>query len=269
MGKFLKEFDMRSFFFIMMIAAMLVSCGKSEKQLAAEKYSLAQSLYEMGDTMQALQQLDTIQKTYKEAVRTIADAGQLKKRIYGELLYKAEDEMDSLQVTLAELEKKFIKEKTEFDRYTQYIHKSQEFKRRWNKSFIQIYLDERGELYITSNYYGDQWLEHTGLRVYDGDLQAKTEKVALDSPLSHRSDFLDTKWEKVTYRDGADNGVIEFIAENADKNLKAVFLGSRYYYIVLESFDKQAMADALALSKVLKRKARLEHEIKSLKSKIA
>jgi hypothetical protein len=256
-------------FSILILFALFASCGKSEKELAAEKYALAQNLYEMGDTAEALQQLDTIQKSYKEAVKTVAEAGQLKKKIYGEMLYQAEDEMDSLQVKLAGLEKKFIKEKTEFDRYPQYIHKTQDFKRRWNKSFIQVHLDERGELYVTSNYYGDQWLEHTGLRVYDGDLQAKTEKVPLDNALNHRSDFMDTKWEKVTYRDGADNGVIEFISLNADKNLKAVFLGTRYYYIILEDYDKQAIVDALALSKALKRKAQLEQEIKSLKSKIA
>jgi hypothetical protein len=260
---------MTRIFLILTIAVIFASCGKSVKESAAEKYALAQNLYEMGDIAEALQQLDSIQLLYKEAVQTAAEANQFKKKIYGEMLYQAEDEMDSLQVKLADVEKKFIKEKTEFDRYAQYIHKTQDFKRRWNKSFIQVHLDERGELYVTSNYYGDQWLEHTGLRVYDGDLQAKTEIVPLDNALNHRSDFMDTKWEKVTYREGADNCVIEFIANNPERNLKAVFLGTRYYYIILEDYDKQAIVDALALSKLLKRKVQLEQQIKSLKSKVA
>ena len=90
-------------------------------------------------------------------------------------------------------------------------------------------MDERGELYISSNYHGKEWLDHTGMRVYDGPDQAKTEKVALDSPDNHRSDFMEVKWEKVTYRDGKDNGVIEFIANNTQRHLKAVFLGERYF----------------------------------------
>ena len=260
--------NLTKYFFILVLLGMLVSCGKSEKKLAAEKFVLAQNLYKMGDTTEALQQLDTIHKLYKGAVQTIVEASQFKKKIYGDLFYQKQDEMDSLKVKLEKLESKFVKEKTEFDRYTQYIYKRQEFKRRWNKSFIQVHLDERGELYISSNYYGDQWLEHTGIRVYDNDIQAKTKNIPLDNALNHRSDFLDTKWEKVSYRDDAENGIIEFIAQHADRNLKAVFLGSRYYYIVLETYDKQAIVDALALSKVLKQKAKLEQEIKSLQSKV-
>lgn len=255
-------------FFILILAVSLFSCGKSEKELAAEKLALAQNLYDMGDTTQALQQLDTIQKMYKGAIQAVVDADKFEKKIYADLLYKKQDEMDSLNVKLVKLEDKFVTEKTEFDRYTQYIHKRQQFKRRWDKSFIQVHLDERGELYISSNYYGDKWLDHTGIRVYDNDLQAKTEKIPLDNVLNHHSDFMDTKWEKVSYRDGADNGVIEFIAKHADLNLKAVFLGSRYYYIILEEYDKQAIIDALALSKALKQKAKLEKEIQSLQSKV-
>ncbi|KOH46171.1 outer membrane protein assembly factor BamD [Sunxiuqinia dokdonensis] len=255
-------------FFIALIAALLFSCGKSEKELAAERLTLAENTYQKGDTTQALQHLDTLSMKYKGAIETLVKADQFRKKIYGDLFYQAQDEMDSLQVKLEKLEAKFVKEKTDFDRYTQYVHKRQQFERRWDKSFIQIHLDERGELYISSNYYGDQWLEHTGLRVYDQDIQAKTEKVELDNVLNHRSDFMETKWEKVSYRDGADNGVIEFIAEHADRNLKAVFLGSRYYYIILEEYDKQAIKDALALSALLKQKAKLEKQIQSLQSKV-
>ena len=247
---------------------ILISCGKSEKQKAAERIQLAETLYAQGDTSQSLQQLDSVKMLYKGAIQAIVAADQFKKTIYSDILYRKQDELDSLKIKIEKLEKNFVKEKTEFDRYTQYIHKRQEFKRRWNKSFLQIHLDERGELYLSSNYYGEQWLDHTGIRVYDDDIQAKTEKIPLDNVLNHRSDFLDTKWEKVSYTDGKDDGVIQFIAEHADRNLKAVFLGKRYYYIILEDYDKKAIKDALALSGMLKRRTVLETEISSLQSKI-
>jgi hypothetical protein len=44
--------------------------------------------------------------------------------------------------------------------------------------------------------------------------------------------------------------VIEFIANNTDRNLKAVFLGKGQNYIILEEFDKTAVKDALALSQL-------------------
>jgi hypothetical protein len=162
----------------------------------------------------------------------------------------------------------FDTEKTEYDRFVQYIPKMQNFERRWDKSFIQLHLDERGELYISSNYYGAEWLNHIGLRVYDGVFQAKTDSVSLDDPNNHHSEFMNTHWEKVSYKNGKDNGVIQFIAENAERNLKAVFLGKRMYFIVLEQFDKQAVKDALALSNALKLKIQLEKEIKDLQSKV-
>jgi hypothetical protein len=161
-----------------------------------------------------------------------------------------------------------VTEKTEYDRFTQYIHKMQNFDRRWNKSFIQLHLDERGELYISSNYYGEQWLNHVGIRVYDGVFQAKTDTIAIGNPNNHQSEFMNTHWEKVSYKNGKDNGVIQFIADNADRNLKAVFLGKRMYFIVLEAYDKQAIKDALELSNALKHKIQLGKEIRELQSKV-
>jgi hypothetical protein len=79
---------------------------------------------------------------------------------------------------------------------------------------------------------------------------------------------MDLKWEKVSYRNGKDNGVIEFIAKNADRRLKAVFLGKRYYFIILETYDKEAVKKALELSKALKKRKRLETEIQRLQKQL-
>jgi hypothetical protein len=79
---------------------------------------------------------------------------------------------------------------------------------------------------------------------------------------------MEYKWEKVSYRNGKDNGVIEFIADHTDRKLKAVFLGKGQFYIILEEFDKTAVKDALALSKAIKSKNELEKEIKILQKKL-
>ncbi|HAX95486.1 MAG TPA: hypothetical protein DCY35_03035, partial [Prolixibacteraceae bacterium] len=97
-------------------------------------------------------------------------------------------------------------------------------------------------------------------------LSARTDSVGITDADNHRSDFLESKWEKVTYRNGRDNGVIEFIAENSHLKLKAVFLGKRYHYIVLEDFDKKAIRDALELSREIKSRIALENEIKQLQN---
>ncbi len=235
----------------------MFACGPSQEDLARVRLSKAKILLENRDTSNALLQLDSIAKLYPKAVYSINAAKNLKNEISWDILQKNEIELDSVKTLISDLEKNFTKEKTEFDRYTQYNHKKQNFERRWDESYIKIHLDERGELYISSNYHGKEWLDHTGMRVYDGPDQAKTEKVALDSPDNHRSDFMEVKWEKVTYRDGKDNGVIEFIANNTQRHLKAVFLGERYFYIILEDYDKKAVKDAFELSKLIKREKQL------------
>lgn len=247
---------------------MVVACGPSDEEKAKVKIDLARQLLLRNDTLAAVSQLDSIAKLYPEAMYARNAAQNLLKDIRFELMQRKESELDTLKLRIVDLEKSFVKEKTEFDRYTQYIHKRQTFKRAWDRSYIQVHLDERGELYLSSNYHGENWLNHTGLRVYDSGDDAKTEVIPVGSTDNHRSDFMEAKWEKVSYRNGKDNGVIEFIANNVDRNLKAVFLGKEYYYILLEAYDKEAVRDALLLSNALKKAKILEAEIKGLQKKM-
>lgn len=246
----------------------LVACGPSEEEKARVKLNLAKTLISKQDTLGALIQLDSIPKLYAEAVYSVNAAKNMGSEIRFSILQQKETLLDTLNIQIEEMEKPFVKEKTEFDRYTQYIHKRQTFTRAWDRSYIKVHLDELGDISLSSNYHGENSLNHYGLRVYDSGESAKTDSIPLGSPNNHQSDFMEAKWEKVTYRSGADNGVIEFIANNTERNLKAVFLGKEYYYILLESYDKEAVRDALALSKAIKSKKVLEAEIKALQKKL-
>ena len=250
------------------LAILFVSCGPSDEERARAKLNLAKMLLEKQDTTQALQQLDSITLLFPKAPYSVNAAKNMMTEINFELLRKKEAELDSALVQIEKLEKSFTKEKTEFDRYTQYIHKRQTLQRAITSSFIQVHLDERGELFISSNYYGKSSINHIGMRVYDGDLSAKTDTVPLGDVNNHQSDFMEFKWEKVSYRNGKDNGVIQFIADNADRKLKAVFLGKGQFYIILEDYDKAAVKDALALSKAIKRKSAIEKEVQVLQKKL-
>ena len=250
---------------VLLVLLLVVSCGPSDEDKARTKLDYSRTLLSNNDTLGALTNLDSIKALYPKAVYSVNAAKNLTNEIRFDVLRRKELELDSLQSLIAELEKPFEKEKTEFDRYTQYTHRRQTFQRAWNRSYVQVHLDERGELYISSNYFGEDWLNHVSLRVYDQGDDAKTDTIPLDNPNNHRSDFMDLRWEKVSYRNEKANDVVEFIAQNADRNLKAVFLGNKYYYIVLESYDKQAVIDALALSTAIKKRSALEAEIKETK----
>lgn len=259
-----KLFPYTAFFLFLLVYA----CGPSDEDKARISLEQANTYLQDQDTTAALLKLDSIAKLYPKAVYSINAAQNIAKQLRFDLMQRKEAELDTLKTTIAGMEKNFVKEKTEFDRYTQYIPKRQTFQRAWNRSYIQVHLDERGDLYLSSNYYGDHWLNHVGLRVYDKGEDAKTDSIPLGSVDNHHSDFMETKWEKVSYRNGKDNGVIEFIANNVDRNLKAVFLGKEYYYIILETYDKKAVHDALALSKAIKKKKALENEVVALQKKL-
>ncbi len=255
-------------YFILFLLVTLVACGPSDEEKARVKLNLAKSLLEKQDTTNALLQLDSIAVLYPKAVYSANAAKNLKNEVKFDLLQRIQTNLDSTKVKIAELEKPFEKEKTNFDRYTQYTYKRQTFERAWDRSYIQVHLDERGEMYISSNYFGEEWLDHVALRVYDQGDDAKTDTIPIGDVNNHRSDFMEKKWEKVSYRNGKDNGVIEFIAKNADRRLKAVFLGKRYYYIILETYDKEAIKKALELSKAIKKRKHLENQIQQLQKQL-
>jgi hypothetical protein len=256
------------FFSAIFLAFIFVACGPSDEEKARAKMNYAKVLLEKQDTALAMLHLDSIALLFPKAPYSVNAAKNMMTEINFELLHKKETALDTINTRIAELENAFVKEKTEFDRFTQYIHKRQTFQRAWNRSYIRIHLDERGDLYLSSNYHGKNSINHYGLRVYDADISAKTDSVPVGDANNHQSDFMEFKWEKVTYRNGKDNGVIEFIANNTDRKLKAVFLGKGQNYIILEEFDKTAVKEALALSQAIKSKSELEKEIKVLQNKL-
>jgi hypothetical protein len=267
---FVKTFTMSRVctIFSLFILILLISCGPSQEERGRARLNFARALLQQNDTVDALLHLDSIATLLPKATFAINAAKNLKKELLWEILQQKGNQLDTIKIRISELERNFNTEKTLFDRFTQYLHKRQTWERSWNRSYIQILLNERGDLSLVSNYNGTEWLNHTGLRVYDQGLSARTDSVGIGEVDNHRSDFLESKWEKVTYRNGRDNGVIEFIAENAHLRLKAVFLGRRLHFIVLEDFDKKAVQDALALSKAIKYRNQLEADIKQLQGSL-
>jgi len=255
-------------FFLGLMSVLFVSCGPSPSEKAAQQINRAESLLSQGDTVKAVESLDSIAKKYPKAVAQIKKADEMKNRIFVGELVSLRAQRDSLNEEINVLSKNFTTKKGEFDQYMQYVPKRQSVNRSWDRSFIQVHLDASGRIYLSSNYYGDKWLNHVAIRVYDGKLSARTDTVPLNDVNNHHSEFLDKKWEQVSYKNGKSDDVIKFIAEHTNLKLKAVFLGKRYYYIVLETFDKEAVKNAYDLSLVLKAKNKLDKQIKSLEAKV-
>lgn len=253
---------------VVIMLAFFAACGPSEPQKAVNKLNLAESLLAQGDTANALLHFDSIPKLYPKAVVEGRKATQLSNRIYVSMMIEKRNSLDGARTTIDSLMKDFTAEKGEFEKYTNYIYSRQTIDKSWSRSFLKVWVNELGDLFLSSNYYGAEQLNHYSIRVYDKEIQAKTDSVALGSVFNYQSDFNSLKWEKVTYRNGQADEVIKLIASRPELKLKAVFLGKRRYSIVLEDSDKKAIKEALELSDALKAKIQFEKEIAAMQGKI-
>jgi len=253
--------------FLVLLLLVFVACGPSQREKAVGVVANAEAMAASGDTLNAIDLLKTVPVQYPKAKVQIEVSKKIADELYRQLIDNRKAQLVALDKSISQLEEGFIKEKTEFDTYVQYIPKRLKFSQSWNKSFIQVNLDERGEIFLTSHYMGKGWLRHTAIKVYDEGLESQTEKVALDDPNNRKSDFLEYKWEKVSYTQGRSDLLIQFIAKNYQRNLKCAYMGSNYYYIVLEGFNKEAIHDAYVLSQNIKQRKQLQLDISTLEKK--
>ncbi len=249
---------------------LLLSCGPSKQELAQGKLNRAEVFLATGDTASCLLHLDSIARIYPECKSEIAKATTISSAIYTSQLIKERQNLESANTLIGSYLKEFKTEKGEFERYTNYIPNRQVFDKSWSRSYIQVSLNEKGDLTLASNYYGEQWLSHTSFRIVTELFTVKTDSVPLGTINNHRSDFGESKWEKVTYRGEQAEEVIKAIALNADKKVKAVFKGegSSTYIMWLEDYDKEAIKAAYNLSKGFKIKKASEQKIPELEKKI-
>jgi len=252
---------------LIVLLFVVYSCGSSQRDKALTKSNEAKLIIEQGDTLKAIGMFEAIPSQFPKAKVQVGVSKNIVDDLYRQLIDNRKAQLAATERQIGILEKNFVKEKTEFDLYVQYVPKQLSLSKSWNRSFIQVNLDERGEIFLTSHYMGKDWLRHTAIKIYDEELQAKTPDVPMSDPNNRESDFLEYKWEKVAYMNGKSDEVIKFIVDNKERDLKCVYIGSNYYYIILEDFNKEAICNAYLLSLAIKRKADLINQIKELEKR--
>ena len=257
---------------LIFLPAMFISCGPTPEEVAADAFVRAQKLYEakqFNDTKLLLDsiienlpgQIEYVTRS-EDLLRTIQTSEQEQNLVFLDSLLKAKKE------ELKPLMKNFRKS-DEYGAKEILIHKRQKPENSYGRTFIRAHLDMDGNFYISSRYTGEYRLHHNRIKVYYNKKSATTEKVEEDGFLNRSFEDNGTMWEVVSYKDGMDNGVIDFIAANWDKSLKVQFIGKKYYYIVMEKFDKEAIRDANEISFVLKDIAHIKKEIKNTKYQLS
>lgn len=259
----------------------LISCGPSDKESANGLLNSAKELYKANDLSGSKYLIDSLEKSYPEEIEAIADGRRLLWQVEIDEQQNSIEFYDSILVLqrakVMALSKDFIYKEGPLPGHPgEYTHKRQQISNSYDRVFLKAHVQDDGVFCVSSRYHGKSYIKHNSVRVYNKGVSMQTLKVPLDNVKNRRFDDGSEKWEIVRYYDDAENGIINFIADNINKPLKVVFLGEKYHYIVMEKFDKEAIVKGAELASVLKNIKTLERSkqlcqkrIKLLKDKAA
>lgn len=146
------------------------------------------------------------------------------------------------------LKKKFNFKKDEFKEIGWYTHKNQAGATR---TTLLVHVNDKGFLYLESQYHRDDWIFHDHVQVKAGELVLSSPTI----PRTHENNVTevgDGVWENVHYLDGVD-AILTLIESNQKKPIKVRFEGrQRYYDMTLSEKDKTAIVEAIELSKAIR-----------------
>jgi hypothetical protein len=252
---------------LIVLLISLSACGPSQREQAVGKINFAEKVISQGDTMAGLTIIDSIKTLFPKAKFQIGVAKNMRDEIYRQLIDQKKMQLRKSDASITELEQNFIKEKTQYDLYTQYIPTQQIKKRKSSSTFLQVNLDERGELYLSSTYMGKTQLNHNRIKLYDGAFQIESVKISPDDPNNRKNDFLDYKWEKISFTEGKSDSLVQFICKHNELPLKCALFGQNSYYYFLEKTDIEAIKNAYELSNAIKQKKAAQNILTDLEKK--
>ena len=155
---------------------------------------------------------------------------------------------------LAELKTKFNYTYDQFQKVGWYQNKSQaDVNTTFNKEMLSMMVNDTGYAYLEDQYYGSDWIFHTRVEVSIGGIVYKSVDVPTYDPKNATQNASGSVWERISYVNGKDNGVIKAIAESGNTPVSVRFAGEHGVYdFTLSSRDQQAIEDAYELSTLIK-----------------
>lgn len=250
---------------IILLIGLMTACVSETTREAESRLGEAKGWIQSGDMEKGIRMLDSIAAWYPTEYRVVNQAMNLKKEaatVYHQtFIAQAQAMLEELEPRVAELSRHFNLVPGAPGRPGMYEHKRQRVPNSWSRSYLKVNVLEDGQFWLTSHYYGQEWLDHTSIKVYDRELYAFSDTLPLGHPDNHKLEDGSDKWETIEFKDGSDNGVVAFIVTHADLRLKVRFTGKRHHYIVMETFDKEAVRQGYELAQVLQDISELRQKI--------
>ena len=241
---------------IPLVAALLIACG-GDLKAAEERLARAQALYERNEFFGAKNEIDSLKTLYPKEVNVLRRALTLMRQVE---LKEAERNMafcDSLlpikREEVAELKEGFVFEKdSAYEEIGNYIWKRQTIERNVQRCYVRCGVNEEGEMYLASVFYGSKPIEHTGFRLSTKDgHEAETAMIPFDGGLNYRFTDLGQTTEVVTYKGEHCESAVKLIYANEKERIKVEYKGGKPYTIYMADADKQAIVKTFNLATVL------------------
>ena len=151
------------------------------------------------------------------------------------------------------LKKGFAFEKDSvYEEIGNYIWRQQTIERNVQRCYVRCGVNEEGEMYLASVYYGGRPIEHTGIKLSLKDGQfAETASIPYDGGLNYRFKDMGSTTEVVTYKGEHCVDAVKFIYDNEKERIKVEYTGGKPYIIYMADADKKAIVSTFNLATVL------------------
>lgn len=217
--------------------------------------------------------IDSLKNTFPNEFKKIKQANQLMRRIE---LKEQERNAAFIETTLeaknndAEvISKDFVYEKNEYQVIGQYYIKNDVIEKNTERCYLRMRVDEHGTPELHSIFFGKNNINHTSIKAETNDgTFVQTDIIEYDGGRNYRFSDNGNKSEIVTYKKGADNGVIAFIAANSKERIKITYLGDKKYVMYLDETTKSNIAKYYDFANVLSDVLRLTQEKNIANNKI-
>ena len=257
-----------------LFAAAMCSCGGAEKKAKAQ-LEQARTFMERNEFFAARSEIDSLRANYPKEFGILKEALTLMREVDIREAMRNIAYCDSLMpIRLHEsdsLKAGFTFEKdTLYEEIGNYIWKQQTIEKNVQRCYVRCGVDENGEMYLASVYFGRNPINHTGIRISTPDgLFAETATIPYDGGLNYHFKDMGNTTEVVTYKAEKGMDAIKFINENIDKRLKVEYTGGKNYIIYIADNDKKALAATYQLASALSDIYQMTKEKKKALKRIA
>lgn len=255
----------------LLVVVLLLSttgCSVSREKKAEQTFNEAIDAYMARRYNKAKLLLDSVLYTYPDMKKLVRESKDML-----EIIYKTEQErnlmfLDSLLIIrekeVKPLMAQFEAEDPESENPV-LIHKKQNAQHAWDRAYVRAHVDKNGTFYVSSHYTGTGYIHHYAVKAVVDDMFQTTDSIG-EEAYKHCFEDGENVWEIVKYKNGADNGVASFIANNFDKPIDIHFIGEHAdCRFRMTETDKQAFRETYQMAMLLRETVQIKSQIRNVK----